>query len=72
MKPLKVLSQTTYTQEHLPDIPPEQAMQRDGLNVNEFQIQLLQKIEELSLYLIQQDKTIKELQQEIRQLKDGQ
>lgn len=37
---------------HLPEIASESDMKNDGLNVNEFQIKLLQKIEELTLYII--------------------
>ena len=44
-------------------------MQTNGVTVNELQTQLLQKIEELTLYLIQQEQTIQELLQEIKQLK---
>lgn len=44
-------------------------MQENGVSVSELQTQLLQKIEELNLYLIQQGKTIQELRQEVEQLK---
>ena len=44
-------------------------MQEDGVSVSELQTQLLQKIEELTLYLIQQEQTIQELRQEVEQLK---
>ena len=37
-------------------------MEKNGVNVGNFQIQLLQKIEELTLYTIAQEKEIKELQ----------
>ena len=41
-------------------------MQTEGLNVNEFQIKLIQKIEELTLYDIQQEKKNLELEQKNR------
>ena len=44
-------------------------MQENGVSVSELQTQLLQKIEELNLYLIQQGETIHELRQEFEQLK---
>ena len=44
-------------------------MQENGVSVNELQTQLLQKIEELTLYLIQQEQIIQELRQEVEQLK---
>lgn len=37
--------------------------------MSELQIKLLQKIEELTLYILQQQETIQELRQEIEQLK---
>ena len=39
--------------------------QENGVSVSELQIQLLQKIEELTLYLIQQEQTIQEVRQEV-------
>jgi len=46
---------------HLPDVPSAKQMEKDGLNIAEFQIKLLQKIEELTLYIIKQQKEIDEL-----------
>ena len=43
-------------------------LQENGVSVNELQTQLLQKIEELTLYLIQQEQTIQELRQKLEQL----
>lgn len=47
---------------HLPEIQSEKDMQENGVSVNQFQIQLLQKIEELTLYILKQDERIKELE----------
>lgn len=47
---------------HLPEIASAEQMKREGVNVGDFQIKLLQKIEELTLYIIEQDKRIKELE----------
>ena len=59
----------SYVQEHghLPEIQPALDMQQNGVNMSEFQMQLLQKIEELTLYIIQQDKRIEELESVIKQ-----
>jgi len=38
-------------------------MEKYGVNVGEFQIKLLQKIEELTLYVIEQNKKIIQLQE---------
>jgi len=52
---------------HLPDIPSEKEMIEDGLDVGQFQIKLLQKIEELTLYVIEQQKEIDNLKKIIQQ-----
>jgi hypothetical protein len=41
-----------------------------GVNLGEMQVKLLQKIEELTLYMIRQDTTIRELKAEIKELKN--
>jgi hypothetical protein len=45
-------------EKHLPDVPTATEMKEKGLNLSEFQMKLLQKIEELTLYTVQQAKTI--------------
>ncbi|MDF2933066.1 MAG: hypothetical protein K0R36_2397 [Chryseobacterium sp.] len=50
---------------HLPEIASAKQMKKEGVNVGEFQIKLLQKIEELTLYTIEQNKRIKELESKI-------
>lgn len=57
----------SYVQEngHLPEIQSAVDMQENGVNMSEFQIQLLQKIEELTLYIIHQEERIKELENQI-------
>lgn len=61
----------SYIQEHghLPEIQSATDMQQNGVNMSEFQIQLLQKIEELTLYVIKQEQTIQELRTELETLK---
>lgn len=53
---------------HLPEIASAAEMERDGVNVGEFQIKLLQKIEELTLYTIEQNKMMKKQSEKIEQL----
>lgn len=50
------------TNEHLPEIPSEKEMQEKGINIGDIQMKLLQKIEELTLYTIQQQKQLDEQQ----------
>ena len=53
---------------HLPGIPSAAEIQKDGLNVGENQAQLLKKIEELTLYIIEQNKKIDQLEKENKKL----
>ncbi len=50
---------------HLPDIPSAKAVSKDDLNLGESQVGLLRKIEEMTLYLIAQDKKLKEREEYI-------
>lgn len=43
---------------HLPEIASAKEMQKNGINLSEMNIKLLQKIEELTLYTIEQNKEI--------------
>ena len=44
---------------HLPDIASEEEVQRDGIDVGDHQAALLKKVEELTLYLIDENKQLK-------------
>jgi hypothetical protein len=62
---------------HLPDIPSADEMVKNGTNMGELQVKLLQKVEELTLYAIQQNKKIQdqekknqELEFELKSLKE--
>ncbi|MFV0312260.1 MAG: hypothetical protein ACK5KN_11510 [Dysgonomonas sp.] len=55
--------------QHLPGIPSEKEVLENGISVGEMQAKLLQKIEELTLYIIEQDKQNKDLQKQIDELK---
>ena len=50
--------------QHLPGIAPASQMIEEGVKVGELQMQLLQKIEELTLYVIQLKKEIELLKAE--------
>jgi N-formylglutamate amidohydrolase len=54
---------------HLPDIPSENEVKENGINLGEMNAKLLQKIEELTLYTIAQQKEIEELKAEMVKLK---
>lgn len=69
LRPLSDVKMFIKKNKHLPEIQPAKDMQENGVNMNELQIKLLQKIEELTLYLIQQDQIIQELRKEVELLK---
>lgn len=51
---------------HLPEIPSGDKMTQDGLTLGDFQMKLLQKIKELTLYVIDQSKQIEQLKSQIK------
>ncbi|MBS7256731.1 hypothetical protein KHA98_22360 [Flavobacterium branchiicola] len=55
---------------HLKNIPNEEEVLKNGINLGEMNAKLLQKIEELTLYSIQQNKKIEEQSKEIELLKN--
>lgn len=54
---------------HLPDVPTAAEVKKNGLDLGEINKTLVQKVEELTLYLIELNKQVKEQQKEIEQLK---
>jgi hypothetical protein len=53
---------------HLQDIPSAKEVQRDGINLGEMDAKLLRKIEELTLYVIEQNKNLLELNTYVKTL----
>lgn len=51
--------------QHLPDIPSEEELYEHGYNMGEMQGLLLKKIEELTLYILQQEERISQLEQKL-------
>jgi hypothetical protein len=49
---------------HLPEIPSAEEMKRDGVKVGVLQMRLLQKTEELTLYVIEQQNRLKQYREE--------
>lgn len=57
---------------HLPNVPSAQEIEESGIDLGEMNRILLQKIEELTLYTIDQDKKINQLIEEVETLKNEQ
>lgn len=54
---------------HLPNIPSAEEVDKNGIGVGELQLKLLEKVEELTLYLLEQQKRIEKLEEENKQLR---
>jgi hypothetical protein len=63
---LSELEQFVKTNKHLPEIPTAQQMVKEGINLGELNIKLLQKVEELTLHLIEKDKQMNALQKTVK------
>lgn len=57
---LKEVDSFIQTNGHLPDVPSAAEVKENGINLVEMQVKLLQKVEELTLYTIKQQKLIEE------------
>lgn len=67
LRPLKEVEAFIMKNKHLPDMPSEQKI-KEGYTVHTINTGFMQKIEELTLYTIEQDKKIQELQQKLQEL----
>jgi len=65
LRSLEEVNSFITTNKHLPEIPSATQMEVDGVNLAEMNKLLLQKIEELTLYMIDQEQRIKELEQKV-------
>lgn len=62
---LNKVSEYISINKHLPDVPPAKEVYANGIDVAEMNTLLLQKIEELTLYTIDQEKRIAELEKRL-------
>ena len=65
---LDKLEQHIKVNKSLPGIPTEKEVKENGVKVGEMQAKLLEKVEELTLYVIEQNKKISELEEKIARL----
>jgi hypothetical protein len=66
--PLDAVRTYLAEKKHLPNVPSAKTIQQEGLNMSEFQLKLLEKIEELTLYTLAQDTQLKVHQAQIERL----
>lgn len=66
---LQSLEESILKNNHLPGIPSAKQVEAEGIKLGDMQRMLLEKVEELTLYLIEQDKVISQLKEEVEALK---
>ena len=69
LMPLRELAHYVKTEKHLPNVPNAGEMSNNGVNLGDFQMKLLEKIEELTLYTVQQAQIIERQKEEAAALK---
>ena len=69
LQPLEETEVYIKEHKHLPEIPSAQEMEANGVELGEMNMLLLKKIEELTLYLIEEHTSNKKLHEEVTQLK---
>lgn len=69
LRPLRDVESFIKDNGHLPEIPSEKQVKEEGIKVAEMNAKLLQKIEELTLYLIEANRRIDNLTSEVKELK---
>lgn len=67
--PLNEVKNYIQTNGHLPNIPDAQTVANEGINVGQMTTVLVEKVEELTLYLLQQQTAMEQQQKEIEALK---
>ena len=60
LKTLAEVQKYIAVNKHLPEIPSAKVMEQNGVDLSNMNMQLLKKVEELTLYLIEKDKSEKE------------
>ena len=69
LMPLNEVDSYIKSNGHLPNVPSASEVEKTGINVGEMTTTLVEKVEELTLYLIEQQTLIKQQQLEIEALK---
>jgi hypothetical protein len=72
LRPLEEVESFIQQNKHLPAVPSAANIQANGLKVSEISAKMMEKIEELTLYIIEQNKKIKKLEADFASLKNNQ
>lgn len=68
LAPLSEVEAFINENKHLPEVTPGSIIEAQGLEVGKVSAEMIKKIEELTLYVIEQDKQIKNLQSQVNSL----
>lgn len=68
LKPIEEVKEFIRTNQHLPDVPSAETIKKEGYSQHDMNKTLLQKIEELTLYVIKQNEQIDRQDRRIREL----
>ena len=71
LRSLEEVEKFIKSNNHLPDIPSAKQVAEEGMNLKEMNNLLLQKVEELTLYLIEMKKENVELRNDIESIKSN-
>jgi hypothetical protein len=70
LRPLSEVEKFIQTNRHLPDVPSAKELETNGLDLAEMHRIQMQKIEELTLYLLELKKENEELQKQLKEIKE--
>lgn len=68
LRSLSDLEQFIKVEKHLPNVPSQKEVLEDGIDLGQMNIVLLEKVEELTLYLIDQNKQLEEQKAKVNEL----
>jgi len=68
LRPLTEVESFIQTNGHLPDIPNGESIEANGMSVGDMSMRFMQKIEELTLYTIDQENRLEKQDEQIRKL----
>ncbi len=71
LMPLDELEKFVKEQKHLPEVAPAKEMKENGTDLGDLNSKLLQKVEEMTLYIIEQNKELQVLKEKIAKLESA-
>jgi len=67
---LSEVEQFITENKHLPDVPSAAEVEANGVNIGEMNAVLIRKVEELTLYIIEQEKLMKKLEKQLSEIEN--